>query len=388
MKKIKSLLTALAVVATVGSALAVKASFFGQGRICRNATWAIGANFRSNRSNLMTTTTYYIRAFAINNAGTAYGNEVSFITSKGLTTITTAAIRNIAPRSAKSGGKIINDGGETITARGVCWSSSAHPTTFNFTTSDSSGVGVFASTLTPLTSQSTYYVRAYAINNCGTTHGNEVSFTASPANTVTDIDGNVYPYVMIGNQTWMASNLRTSHFNNGDPITNGLSGFDWRKNLPVGGGTIPAYTFPNGDSSTNIAYGKLYNTNALIDNRNVCPIGWHVSTFNDWDTLLVSLGMSQSDIDNGNPGNIGTKLLEGGSSGLNLQKAGELDVQNIYGINSTRYNNFQLWGLYLTPTFRFGSYYYLIFNGPVGPDGTYIALTNNNAGAVRCVKDR
>jgi len=386
MKKVILFLTALSVVATVGSALAVNANFFGQGSVYCNANYAIGTNFRNNQSNLMTTNTNYFRSYAINNAAAAYGNEMSFITSKGLATITTAAIRNIAPLSAKSGGNVINDRGATIIARCICWSTSAYPTTSNFKTSDSTGVGVFTSTLTPLASQSTYNVITYA-NNYGTAYGNEISFTASTANTVTDIDGNVYPYVVIGNQTWMASNLRTSHFNNGDPITNGLSGFDWWKNSPIGGGTIPAYTFPNGDSSTNTAYGKLYNTNALIDSRNACPTGWHVSTFNDWDTLLVNLGMSQSDIDNGNPGNIGAKLLEGGSSGLNLQKAGELDIQNIYGINSRRYNNFQLWGLYLTPTFRFGSYYYLIFNGPFGPDGTYIALTNNNAGAVRCVKD-
>ena len=387
MKKVKLFLTALSVVATVESALAVNANFFRQGSVYCNANYAIGTNFRNNQSNLMTTITNYFRVYAINNADAAYGNEVSFITPKGLATITTAAIRSIAPLSTKSGGDIINDGGATITARGVCWSTSAHPTTPNFKTSDSPGVGVFTSTLTPLASQSTYFVRAYATNNYGTAFGNDVSITTGLINSVVDIDGNIYPYVVIGNQTWMASNLRTSHFNNGDPITNGLSEFDWWKNSSFGGGTIPAFTFPNGDSSTNAAYGKLYNTNVLIDRRNACPTGWHVSTFNDWDTLLVNLGMSQSDIDNGKPGNIGAKLLEGGSSGLNLKKAGELDIQNIYGVNSKQYNNFQLWGLYLTPTLRFGSYYYLIFNGPVGPDGIYIALTNNNAGAVRCVKD-
>jgi len=345
--------------------------------------------FTSSLNALFSNATYYVRAYAINSSGTAYGNEVSFTTSKGMPTITTTAVTNIAPLSAKSGGNILSDGGASITARGVCWSTSAHPTTSNFKTSDSIGTGSFTSTLTPLASQTLYYVRAYATNSYGTAYGNEITFTASTANTITDIDGNVYPYVVIGNQTWMASNLRTSHFNNGDPITNGLTGFDWWTNTPASGlgGTIPAYTFPNGDSSTNNAYGKLYNINAVTDSRNACPMGWHVSTFNDWDTLLVNQGMAQADINNGNPGNIGAKLLEGGSSGLNLQKAGQLDIDNNSGAVSYKYNDFGLWGFYLTSTVDFGSNFYLIFNGPNGPDGIYFGLSGNNAAAVRCVKD-
>jgi len=341
--------------------------------------------FTSSLNALFANTTYYVRAYAINSSGTAYGNEVSFVTAKGLATITTTAITNISQQtaSAMSGGNIISDGGAAITARGICWSTTAHPTITNLKTSDSIGTGTFTSTLSPLVSQSTYYVRAYATNSFGTAYGNELSFTTGSLNSVVDIDGNVYPYVVIGNQTWMASNLRTSHFNNGDPITNGLSGFDWYANS-LGGGTIPAYTFPNGDSSTNNAYGKLYNTNAINDNRNACPLEWHVSTSDDWDTLLVNQGMTQSDIDNWNPGNIAAKLLEGGSSGLNLQEAGHLDILDV---NTWQYNYFQQWGSYLTTTIMFGYNNYLVFNGPAGPNGIYFGRSNHVAFAVRCVKD-
>jgi len=345
--------------------------------------------FTSSLNALFANTTYYVRAYAINSSGTAYGNEVSFTTSKGMPTITTTAVTNIAPLSAKSGGNILSDGGASITARGVCWSTSAHPTISDFKTSDSIGTGSFTSTLTPLASQTLYYVRAYATNSYGTAYGNEISFTASTANTVTDIDGNVYPYVVIGNQTWMASNLRTTHFNNGEPITNGLTGFDWYANTASSssGGTIPAYTFPNGDSTTNNAYGKLYNNNAVNDSRNACPMGWHVSSFDDWDTLLVHQGMTQSDIDNWNPGNIGTQLLEGGSSGLNLQKAGQLDIENFSNVPIYTYRWFQQYSSYLTSTIMFGSNSYLIFNGPAGSDGVTFGRSDHVVFSVRCVKD-
>jgi len=261
--------------------------------------------------------------------------------------------------------------------------------TANFKASDTIGTGSFSTTLTPLASQPLYYVRAYVGNSFGTAYGNKISFTASTANTITDFDGNVYPYVVIGNQKWMASNLRTSHFSNGDPITNGLTGFDWWANSPDGGhGTIPAYTFPNGDSSTNSTYGKLYNNNAVNDSRNACPTGWHVSTFDDWDTLLVNQGMAQSDIDNFSPGNIAAKLLEGGSSGLNLQKAGQLEIRSISGVNFWHYTDFQQWGGYLATTIPFNGNKYLVFNGPAGPDGIYFGQSNHIVYALRCVKDR
>ena len=347
------------------------------------------SSYTSSLNNLLPYTTYYARAYAINNSGTAYGNEVSFVTAKGLPAITTTAVSNIDPKTATamSGGNIISDGGANVTARGICWSTSTHPTITNQKTSDSIGVGAFTSTLGPLGPQSTYYVRAYATNSFGTAYGNELSVTTGSLNTVVDIDGNAYPYVVIGNQTWMASNLRTTHFKNGDPITNGLTGFDWYANSQghTGAGTIAAYTFPNGDSSTNNTYGKLYNSNAINDSIGACPLGWHISSMDDWDTLLVNQGMSQSDIDNQNPGNIGAKLLAGGASGLNLQKAGELSV---FGPNNWTYDNYQQWGTYMTTLIMLGyANQYLIFNGPAGPDGIYFGLTGTSVLPVRCVKD-
>jgi hypothetical protein len=93
-----------------------------------------------------------------------------------LATITTTAVSNITGTTAVSGGNITNNGGSLVTQRGVCYSTSANPTTANSTIISGSGTGSFTSNLTGLTASTTYYVRAYATNEIGTGYGYEVSF--------------------------------------------------------------------------------------------------------------------------------------------------------------------------------------------------------------------
>jgi uncharacterized protein (TIGR02145 family) len=175
----------------------------------------------------------------------------------------------------------------------VCWSTSPNPTTANNTTSDGSGVGNYASTLTGLTAGATYYVRAYAINSAGTAYGNQVQFTAGGGGggadylnpnltygSVTDQNGNTYATIVIGTQEWMGENLRTTTYANGDPIPNVTDGFTW------GQLTTGAWAHYNNDSQYEIPYGKLYNWYAVADPRNVCPAGWHVPTDGEWNTLV------------------------------------------------------------------------------------------------------
>jgi uncharacterized protein (TIGR02145 family) len=132
-------------------------------------------NFVSNLTGLNASSTYYVRAFATNNAGTAYGNELTF-TTLNLPTITTASIYSITQNTAAGGGNITNNGGASVTAKGVCWNTSGTPTTADNKTSDGSGSDSFASSLTGLAPNTTYYVRAYATNSVGTAYGNQVSF--------------------------------------------------------------------------------------------------------------------------------------------------------------------------------------------------------------------
>jgi len=135
-------------------------------------------SFISSLTGLTAVNTYYVRAYAANSVGTAYGNEVSFTTvAVELATLTTTAVTNITTMAASSGGDISSDGGASVTARGVCWNTTGSPTTADSKTTNGSGTGSFISSLTGLTAGTTYYVRSYATNIVGTAYGDQVSFT-------------------------------------------------------------------------------------------------------------------------------------------------------------------------------------------------------------------
>jgi len=141
-------------------------------------------SFTSNISGLTASTTYYVRAYATNAIGTAYGSELIFTTTAqaSIPTLTTVAISAIAATTATSGGNISADGGSAVTSRGVCWSTSTGATiALSTKTSNGTGTGTFASSITGLSGATTYYVRAYATNAVGTAYGNEVTFTTGAA---------------------------------------------------------------------------------------------------------------------------------------------------------------------------------------------------------------
>ena len=131
-------------------------------------------NFTSTMTGLKANTIYYVRAYATNAIGTAYGNQITFTTTAMLPTLTTITISNITATSAKSGGNITSDGGNSVIARGVCWSTTHNPTISDNHTFDGSGIGSFTSSIIGLTAGTTYYVRAYAANATGTAYGNEL----------------------------------------------------------------------------------------------------------------------------------------------------------------------------------------------------------------------
>ncbi len=135
--------------------------------------------FTSQVTGLQASTTYYLRAYATNDIGTAYGNEVSFTTSAPATiaTVTTAPVTNISHYGAISGGDVTSDGGATVTARGICWSILPNPTISDMFNNEGTGTGSFTSNLTGLSDNTAYYVRAFATNNLGIAYGNEETFT-------------------------------------------------------------------------------------------------------------------------------------------------------------------------------------------------------------------
>lgn len=194
-------------------------------------------------------------------------------------------VSSITKNTAISGGNITSDGGEAVTARGVCWSTHETPTISDKKTTDGTGEGEFSSNLSDLTPGTTFYVRAYATNTNGTGYGNAISFATEKAiitGSFTDSrDGNVYKTITIGTQVWMAENL---------------------KYLPsVVDYTTESYTEPYyyvyGYNGTNVGkakatanyttYGVLYNLPAALI---ACPTGWHLPTDAEWGQLITYLG--------------------------------------------------------------------------------------------------
>ena len=148
---------------------------------------ATGA-FTSNMTGLSLNTTYYVRAYATDAAGTSYGNQVSFATGAQVPTVTTQAVTAVGTTSADGHGNITDLGSPNPTQHGVCWNTTGTPTTANSKTEKGavSATGAFASHMTGLSAGTTYYVRAYATNASGTSYGNQVSFaTRASAATVT-----------------------------------------------------------------------------------------------------------------------------------------------------------------------------------------------------------
>lgn len=131
-------------------------------------------------TNLSSNTTYYVRAYATNGTGTAYGDEVQFTTlSISVPGVTTASVTNIGNTTATGGGNVISSGGATVTERGICWSTNHNPTISGSHANSGTGLGEFMVSMTNLTPNTTYYVRAYAINSQGTAYGEEVNFKTS-----------------------------------------------------------------------------------------------------------------------------------------------------------------------------------------------------------------
>lgn len=202
----------------------------------------------------------------------------------------------------------------------------------------------------------------------------------STVTSVTDIDGNVYNAITIGSQTWMTENLKTTHYRNGDAITELTSSDfdDWDK-IVTGG-----WTCYNDDAVTNIPiYGRLYNWRAVNDSRGLAPAGWHIPTDNEWKTLISFLG---------NTAVAGGKM----KSTSTLWISPNTDATNSSGFSAIpggyRHYNGAFTGIgeqayWWSSTERNAdySYYYTIFNNYA------VANQNNNKKndlmSIRCVKD-
>jgi uncharacterized protein (TIGR02145 family) len=229
-------------------------------------------------------TKYHARAFAVNSYGVFYGEEKIFFTQFDVPTIQLTSLKDFG-LSAFAYINIPDSGGKTITQRGIVYSTTENPTTLNDKILSGTGIGEFSITITGLTQKTTYFVRAFASNEVGTAYSNQIKLTTNTASTtISDIEGNTYNTINIGNQIWMTSNLSTSRFRNGVYIPYILNSTQWATTKS------PALSFYNHDNNFESNYGKQYNWYAVADPQGLCPVGWHIPTNSDWTVLSDNLG--------------------------------------------------------------------------------------------------
>jgi len=214
------------------------------------------------------------------------------------------------------------------------------------------------------------------------------------APSVTDIDLNTYATVQIGNQCWMAENLRTSAYSNGAPIPNIPINNQWIQQ------TAGAWAYSSNDPQFNIPYGKLYNWYAVVDARNVCPSGWHVPSETEWQTMELAVGMPVGAVDvlgwRGVAQNIGGKLKSTGNQYWNAPNTGATNASGFAAVPGGARESISGQS---TPTGNNGSYW-SSSEGYAGQDFAWFRQfefdgsgirredTNKKTGhSVRCVKD-
>ncbi|NCA77814.1 MAG: hypothetical protein EOM90_15910 [Alphaproteobacteria bacterium] len=306
-------------------------------------------------------------------------------------TVSTTSVSNVTQTSAQSGGSVTNDGGATVTARGVCWSTSPNPTVSDNYTTDGSGTGTFTSSLSNLTTNTLYYVRAYATNSAGTSYGNQVSFysfseTGQPCAglaTVTDTrDGKTYNTVQIGTQCWLKENLN---------IGTRINGTQEQTDNQV----IEKYCYDDLESNCNI-YGGLYQWNELMQYttlqgvQGLCPTGWHIPTNDEWYAVTDYLGGANA---------AGGKMKSTGTiqagTGLwyhpNTATTNETGFTSVPGGNRKDSDgsfdaiggNSKMWSSYESNSASACSRYMYYDQGKVGIN----CVAKGNGFSVRCLKD-
>jgi len=278
-------------------------------------------SFISSLSSLLPCKKYYVRAYATNIKGTAYGNQDSLNTIGCIEvvppTVIIDSIAQITYNSVLLYGTVSDNGNGQILNRGVCWSTSENPTIDDYQIfAGSSSMGSFEIYISGLVTYTTYYVRAFATNINSTSYSEQDTFkTRWDNSSITDFDGNEYSTIQIGEQVWMAENLKSTHYANGTSITLVEDNSAWSALTE----TNKAYCYYDNSTSNGEIYGALYTWAAIMNGvtssdanpsgvRGICPTNWHLPSDDEWKELEKHLGMSLEEADN-----IGWRGIDEGS---------------------------------------------------------------------------
>ncbi|HAN78727.1 MAG TPA: hypothetical protein DCQ31_13685, partial [Bacteroidales bacterium] len=220
---------------------------------------------------------------------------VAAINTPEVVTITDSVFTS---NTAHVGGKIISDGGISVTEYGFYWGSQNNPEISGTKVTLGSEGNSFLKVINGLAFETYYFAKAYATNKAGTGFGPMVRFkTGTPASSeVKDYEGNSYKAVLIGTQNWMAENLKATKYFDGSSLTFANNKEQWVA-LSV---NDKAYCWYNDNAANKNTYGALYTwagaTNGIqltAENeeiQGVCPIGWHLPSKKEWEVLVNYLG--------------------------------------------------------------------------------------------------
>jgi uncharacterized protein (TIGR02145 family) len=337
--------------------------------------------FVSSLSNLTANTVYYVKSYATNGVNTFYGNQLTFTTLNGIVVFKGAKNAGIGDSIFYGIDSIITNGGSVITSVGFCWGTSPNPTTSNNIVL--SGFGISSSYLdgfiTLFARNTNYFCRSFAVNSVGTFYGQQLTFrnVLTPGPGVTDIEGNFYPSMIIGNQEIMAKNLITKKFSNGNtiPLVNDYS--VWATT------TSPAYSYLDTLQQNRNVFGTLYNGFTTTDSRNICPVGWHIPSRSEFETLTEYL------IQNNNNKAV-LKLKEAGTTNWESPNYGTNSSGLAFRPGLLRYSDGGFVGLFVNPN-GFGSYWLKnlgalwLYSGSMAFADTF--STSKHGSYIRCFKD-
>ncbi|MGL2963245.1 fibrobacter succinogenes major paralogous domain-containing protein [Flavobacterium sp. RSB2_4_14] len=219
-------------------------------------------------------------------------DDTNVVNPENIFKVETNSVTNLGHQSANVIGRFNRAFENEVSVYGICYGLSPNPTisgTHTTATNYYAPNENFSSNLSPLSQNTTYYVRAYGTTSDGTFYGDQITFTTlsqvySDASSVTDVDGNSYPTIIINSKQWMKKNLNVSKYRNGDVIPQVTDLTQW-DNLTTG-----AWCYYANDTANGTVYGKLYNWYAVNDPRGLAPTGWHIPTDQEWTSLTTFLG--------------------------------------------------------------------------------------------------
>jgi len=238
-------------------------------------------SYSSNLTGLTGNTTYFVRAYATNSTGTAYGNELTFTTTQSLPAGSTTNATSVTNTTATLNGTVnANNLLTTVTFDyGLTTSYGMTATAVQSPVSGTTSTSVSAN-ISGLKSGQIYHYKVKCSSTAGTTSGSDITFTT----TVKDNDDNVYNTVTIGTQVWMKEDLRATKYSDGSSIPLVTDTDEWI-NL-----TSPAYCwYDNDKEGIDAKYGALYNW-YTVNTGKLCPQGWHVPSYEEFKTLSEFLG--------------------------------------------------------------------------------------------------